>query len=127
MISSPCSLSLGCPVLSCTPCRPGLSVTVTTVSRDLPVHTMRLMPNNPDLLLVCVKGPQAFLMTSQGQVVRSFSSGKLVGGDFVCATTSPQGKVTRALHKLSNILSLATKTNSIRCRVCGARVISSSC
>jgi WD40 repeat-containing protein SMU1 len=71
--------------------RPGLSSTVAAVSRDLAVHTMKLMPNNPDHLLVCMKGPQAFIMTVQGQVVRSFSSGKLTGGDFVCATTSPQG------------------------------------
>lgn len=85
--------------------RPGLSCTVTAVSRDLAVHTLRLMPNNPDHLLVCMKGPQAFIMTIQGQVVRSFSSGKLTGGDFVCATTSPQGMPNLSQNRSSNCLS----------------------
>jgi hypothetical protein len=49
------------------------------------------MPNNPDQIMVCTKSSQAFLMTAQGQVIRSYSSGKAAGGDFICATISPQG------------------------------------
>ena len=75
--------------ISCS--RPGLSTNIMSVSRDIAVHTLRIMPNNSDHLLVCMKCPQALIMTVQGQVVKSFSSGKQSGGDFLCATTSPQG------------------------------------
>jgi WD40 repeat-containing protein SMU1 len=51
-----------------------------------------LMPNNPDHVFVCNKSPNAYIMTIQGQIIKTYSSGKLSGGDFVCATVSPQGK-----------------------------------
>jgi len=71
--------------------RPGLIP--GAVIRETTVHTVQLVPNSPDHhVFVCTKSPQAFLMTSQGQMVRTFSSGKSIGGDFLCATISPQGK-----------------------------------
>jgi WD40 repeat-containing protein SMU1 len=60
--------------------------------KETTIHTILLMPNNPDQIFVCPKASQAYLMTPQGQVVRTFSSGKQTGGDFLCATVSPQGK-----------------------------------
>ena len=69
--------------------RPGLSASVSC--RDIAVQSLHAMPNNPDHFLVCVKSPQAFVMTAQGQVIKTLSSGKVSGGDFVCATVSPQG------------------------------------
>lgn len=71
--------------------RPGVQAGVS-VTREIAVHTIQLVPNTPDLVFVCTNSPQAFIMTTHGQVVRSFSSGKQCGGDFVCATISPQGK-----------------------------------
>jgi len=70
--------------------RPGLMPGTTT--RDATLHTIQLLPNNPDNMIVCSKSPNAFLMTTQGQLIRTFSSGKTSGGDFLCATLSPQGK-----------------------------------
>lgn len=62
------------------------------VAREHTIHTIQLMPNNPDQIFVCTKSSQAYLMTIHGQVIRTFSSGKQTGADFVCATVSPQGK-----------------------------------
>ena len=45
---------------------PGLSAMST--SREMAVQSLHLMPNHPDHVVVCVKGPQAFIMTTQGQV-----------------------------------------------------------
>lgn len=58
---------------------------------DSSVHTVQLLPTNPDHVLVCTKTYQAYLMTLQGKLIKTFSSGKQTGGDFTCATVSPQG------------------------------------
>ena len=46
-----------------------------------------------DQIFVCTNSPQCFILTLQGQLVRRFASGKKEGsgGDFNCATVSPQG------------------------------------
>lgn len=61
-------------------------------SSDLAVHTLQLMPNNLDHIMVVAKCPYVFIISTQGQLIKSFSSGKMTGGDFLCATVSPQGK-----------------------------------
>jgi WD40 repeat-containing protein SMU1 len=62
------------------------------VTRELAVHTMQLMPNSTDQVFISTASSQAFIMTIQGQIVKKFWSGKQSGGDFTCATVSPQGK-----------------------------------
>jgi WD40 repeat-containing protein SMU1 len=59
--------------------------------REITVHTIILMPNNSEHVFICTKSSQAYLMTAHGQLLRTYSSGKQTGGDFVCATVSPQG------------------------------------
>ena len=70
--------------------RPGHLAGIT--SKDLTIHTLQLMPNNLDHILVVAKCPHVFIISSQGQLIKSFSSGKETGGDFLCATVSPQGR-----------------------------------
>lgn len=70
-----------------------------TVSREISVHTLELVPNTTDQIFVVTSSAQAYIMTTQGQLVRRFSSGKQTGagGDFTCATMSPQGETTNLM------------------------------
>lgn len=60
--------------------------------RETAVHTLQWVPGNPDQVFVCTRSAEAYIFTLQGQLVKTFSSGKRSGGDFLCATLSPQGK-----------------------------------
>ncbi|KAK1325729.1 hypothetical protein QJS10_CPA01g02543 [Acorus calamus] len=59
---------------------------------DASVNSVHLFPKNTEQIIVCNKTSSIYLMTLQGQVVKSFSSGKKEGGDFVAACVSPKGE-----------------------------------
>ena len=46
-----------------------------SVMKETTIHTVIPLPNNTDQIFVCLKSSQAYLMTPQGQVVRTYSSG----------------------------------------------------
>ncbi|KAF4349683.1 hypothetical protein F8388_019643 [Cannabis sativa] len=63
---------------------------------DACVNSLHLFPktssNSDQHIIVCNKTSCVYIMTLQGQVVKSFSSGKREGGDFVGACVSPKGE-----------------------------------
>ncbi|KAK9839667.1 hypothetical protein WJX81_004660 [Elliptochloris bilobata] len=62
-----------------------------TPGGEVGVLAVALHPGNVDHVVVCTRSPTVYLMTLQGQVVKSFQSGKREGGDFVAAWVSPRG------------------------------------
>lgn len=72
--------------------RPG--VLHGSIVRETTVHTIQLVPHTPDHLFVVTKSANAYIMTQSGEVLKTFAGGKPTGqgGDFLCATLSPQGR-----------------------------------
>eukprot|EP00877_Chromochloris_zofingiensis_P003278 jgi/Chrzof1/12951/Cz07g13200.t1 len=64
----------------------------TTVGSEVAINSVHLHPMHPDQLFVCNRSSTLFLMTMQGQVIKSLQSGKREGGDFLACTTSPRGE-----------------------------------
>jgi WD40 repeat-containing protein SMU1 len=51
-----------------------------------------LMPRNHEQMIVIPRSDTICVMNMQGQVIKSFASGKKEHGEFVCGTVSPKGE-----------------------------------
>lgn len=63
----------------------------TTAGGEVAINSVHLNPKNTDQVIVCNRSSTVFVMTLKGQVLKTFSSGKREGGDFLACEPSPQG------------------------------------
>lgn len=55
------------------------------------VQNIIQLPKNIDQYLVCNKTNTLFIISTRGQVIKTFTHNKKTGSDFITAATSPQG------------------------------------
>ncbi|XP_065841650.1 WD40 repeat-containing protein SMU1-like [Oscarella lobularis] len=58
---------------------------------DVPIYSIHCLPKAVDRFVVCNRSSTVYVINMQGQVCKTFSSGKREGGDFIASIVSPKG------------------------------------
>lgn len=80
---------------------------------DPPVLSVSPYPKDPELLLVCNRSPKAYLVATDGVVVRTLSSGKAEKGEFVACAASPRGEWVYCLGEDGNLCCFSTASGKL--------------
>lgn len=92
--------------------RPGMGSVMTTLA-EVPVISIQNFPGTTDQYVISTRSTQAYIMNLNGQIIKTFNSGKKAGGEFVASTISPQGKWLYCVGDDSNIYVFDTKAGQL--------------
>jgi WD40 repeat-containing protein SMU1 len=64
---------------------------LVATAEDVSIHSVQLWPRNPTMIVMCDRSNTVTVINMQGQVVKTFTNGKLEGGHFTSCILSPRG------------------------------------